>query len=381
MNSLFLIISRSRYLAPAIVFATLNVLFGTWAIYIPSIKSKLGIDEGQLGIAIFFMALGTLGMLVLAPFFIRKMQVGRATALGILGLLLVFVFLFVITTYQGLLITMFFVGLFSGFTDIAMNTLVTKIEKEDSVHIMSSNHGFFSLGGMIGAGIGTLFLPFITNFINYVIILVGLCILINVLLLRNYINIKADQIEDMSFNVKYLIPLLGFSIIGFCIMSAEGAIVDWSALYLEKISKAKLSWIGLGYTAFSATMAIGRFLGDKISLRLGSKSVITYGTIIGTIGFGLVLLVRPIIAIVGFGLVGVGFSVIVPELFRIAGKMTKIDASRGISIIAGSGFAGFLVGPVLLGFLADISSLKLSFFALLMFSVISFVTSLLIKNK
>ncbi|SHJ58610.1 MFS transporter [Aquimarina spongiae] len=380
MNSLFLLCSRSRYLAPAVVFSTINILFGTWAIYIPTIKNKLGIDEGTLGVAIFFMALGTITMLLSAPGIIKKLYVGKATAYGILGLLLVFPLLFVASSFYMLCFVMFFVGIFSGFTDIAMNTLVTEIEKEDGVHIMSANHGFFSLGGMVSAGIGTFFLTSITYPLYHVLVVVGIMIIVNALLVRNYIHIVSKEVEELSFNIRHFIPLFGLILIGFCVMASEGAIVDWSALYLEKVSKAKISWTGFGYTAFSATMALGRFLGDTISTKIGAKRTITLGTLVGGLGFIMVLLVDPIIAIAGFGFVGLGFSVIVPELFRIGGRAENIEASQGVSAIAGSGFVGFLVGPVLLGFLADISSLRLSFLALLLFAVVSFAMSFLIKK-
>ena len=164
-------------------------------------------------------------------------------------------------------------------------------------------------------------------------------------------------------------------------MSTEGAIVDWSALYLEKVSLAKLSWLGLGYTVFSATMALGRFFGDAISKRFGSKSLILGGIFIASLGFVCILLVSPIVALFGFGLVGIGLSVVIPEIFRLAGTFKGLNASLGISFVSGIGFLGFLVGPVLLGFLAELSSLKLSFIALLVFVVISFITALTLKKR
>ena len=163
-------------------------------------------------------------------------------------------------------------------------------------------------------------------------------------------------------------------------MASEGAIVDWSALYLEKVSIAKIGWIGLGYTAFSATMALGRFLGDAISSKFGSRVLILIGSLLGIMGFGLILMVQPIIAIAGFALVGFGLSVIIPELFRLAGKTEGVESSQGISFISGVGFFGFLIGPVLLGFLADVYSLKLSFLALLFFISVSLLLSFKLKK-
>ena len=132
-------------------------------------------------------------------------------------------------------------------------------------------------------------------------------------------------------------------------MASEGAIVDWSALYLKNISLAKASWIGLGFTVFSATMAFGRFVGDGLSIQFGSKVLILVGLILSMIGFVCVLWVQPLIAVFGFGLVGLGLSVIIPELFRLGGKTPHIDASISISFISGVGFFGFLVAIVMVG--------------------------------
>jgi len=371
MNSLKLLFSNPRYFAPALVFASINVLYGTWAIYIPKITATLKIDEGQLGIAIFFMALGTLTMLFVAPLIISTYGVGKVTAFGIFIFLFSFILPFIAVHYYWLCIGMYFVGASSGITDIAMNTLVTEIEKEDKVHIMSVNHGFFSIGGFLGAGIGGFFISKELMPLNHLLVVIAILLFLNILFVKHYINASSKNIEESKFQIKNFKPLMVLVVIGFFVMAAEGAIVDWSALYLEKVSLAKLSWVGLGFTAFSATMAFGRFLGDGISGKFGSKPLIMGGSVLGALGFSCILLIHPIVVIFGFGLVGLGLSVIVPELFRLSGKTTGIESSQGISLIAGSGFVGFLIGPVMLGFLADISSLKLSFFALFGFIIIS----------
>ncbi|MGB5462374.1 MAG: MFS transporter [Aureibaculum sp.] len=379
MKALQLIFSKGKYFAPALVFASINVLFGTWAIYIPRIKSTLQIDEGQLGIAIFFMALGTLTMLFLAPRIIRRFGVGKVTGYGIIFFLFSFIIPFIADQYLWLCAGMYLVGATSGITDIAMNTLVTEIEKEDQIHIMSSNHGFFSIGGFLGAGIGSFFLSDATSPLNHLLVVIGLLLILNMIFLKYYFSSSSKSLEENTFQIANFKPLFILAMIGFFVMASEGAIVDWSALYLENISLAKASWVGLGYTAFSATMAIGRFLGDGISSKFGSKSLIIGGTIIGAIGFGCVLLIQPFIVIIGFSLVGLGLSVIVPELFRLSGKREGIEPSQGISFIAGSGFIGFLIGPVFLGFLADYANLKLSFWALFGFIILALLMSLKLK--
>ena len=381
MKSLGLIVTNGKYFAPAFVFATLNIVFGTWAIYIPAIKSRLGINEGDLGLAIFCMAIGTLIMIVLAPKLINLMGVGKATGYGIFFFLFSFIIPFSASQYVWLCFGMFTVGLFSGFTDVAMNALVSEIEKRDKVHIMSASHGFFSLGGFLGAGIGGLFLTKNILPIYHLLVVISILLLLNLALFRKYLNVSSVPLEDNTFKINLITPLIVLGIIAFFIMATEGAIVDWSALYLEKVSLAKLSWLGLGYTIFSATMALGRFFGDAIGKKLGSKSLILGGVFIASIGFSCILLVYPIIALIGFGLVGTGLSVVVPELYRMAGNFKNLDASIGISFVTGIGFLGFLIGPVLLGFLAEISSLKLSFLALLIFVIVSFFAGLALKKR
>jgi MFS family permease len=380
MKSLKLILTNPRYFAPAFVFASLNIVFGTWAIYIPTIKTKLGIDEGELGFAIFCMALGTLTMIAFAPKIIGSFGVGRTTAIGLFLFLVTFIIPFSVNSYYMLCIGMYIVGAFSGVTDVAMNTLVTEIEKQDTIHIMSANHGFFSLGGFIGAGIGGFFLSETAIPLNHLLIVVSILIILNIVLVKFYYRVSSKINEEYSFQLKNFKPLLVLALIAFFVMASEGAIVDWSALYLEKVSLTKLSWIGLGYTAFSATMALGRFFGDEISGRFGSRALILIGSLLGVFGFGFVLMVQPILAITGFGLVGFGLSVIIPELFRLVGKTKGVESSQGISFISGIGFFGFLIGPVLLGFLADVSSLKLSFLALLSFIAVSLLLALKLKR-
>jgi fucose permease len=275
---------------------------------------------------------------------------------------------------------MYIVGAFSGFTDVAMNTLVTEIEKQDNVHIMSANHGFFSLGGFIGAGVGSFFLSETVIPLHHLLIVVAVLFISNLLIVKFYFRISSNIDEEHSFQFKNFKPLLVLALIAFFVMASEGAIVDWSALYLEKVSLAKFAWIGLGYTAFSATMALGRFFGDEISGRFGSRALILIGSVLGVFGFGFVLMIQPIFAIAGFGLVGLGLSVIIPELFRLGGKTDGVESSQGISFISGVGFFGFLIGPVLLGFLADLYNLKLSFLALLFFIIVSFLLAFRLKK-
>ncbi len=364
MKSLQLILSNPRYLGPACVFASLNLLFGTWAIYIPTIKEGLSIDKSQLGIAIFFLSFGVFTVFPVAAKIINKFGVGKVTWYGILCNCLVALLPLLAPNYYTLMGALYLFGATQGLTDIAMNTLVTEIEKEDKKSFMSAAHGFFSLGGVL-AGLGSFFIISLGNPAIHMGIVMALVLIINLVLYKNYFNIVAAAVEKEPFSLKLFKPLLVIGVVSFIVMGGEGAIIDWSGLFLQEISLAPEALWGAGFLAFSALMTTGRFLGDSMSHRIGSVKMVSFGICIAILGYFAVLSTYTYLAITGFGLVGLGFSVIIPELFRIGGNVKGIDSSQGVSFIAGAGYAGFLSAPPVLGFLAESSSLVTTFIVLL----------------
>jgi len=146
-------------------------------------------------------------------------------------------------------------------------------------------------------------------------------------------------------------------------------------LYLKKIVKVNLAYIGFGYAGFSAAMTVGRFFGDWISKKLGSWQLITTGSLLSLLGFSLVLLPYAATSLAGFTIIGLGFSAIVPEVFRMASKVEGVKTNDGVSVIAATTNIGFLVGPVLLGFLAELRTLHFSFLILGCFVAIAFAIS------
>ncbi|WP_224489658.1 MFS transporter [Robertkochia flava] len=372
MRALKLILTQPEFLGPAWVFASINILIGTWAVYIPVITGRLGISEGALGIALFFFALGTMISIPAAPLISERLGLGKSVITGVLLVCLSFVGPFLAADHVGLSVALFVVGATSGFTDIAMNTLVSELEARRGVQIMSASHGFFSLGGVLGAGLGSLLMGYFRTPLWHILIVSVVVIAINLVLARHYSRITTPPRTSEPFCVKLLHPLLALGLVSFIIMASEGAMVDWSSLYLEKVAKAPTPFlIGMGYTVFSVFMTLGRFFGDEVSHRFGSYTIIICGLLLGTGGYLLILSAYPALAITGFGCVGLGFSVIIPELFRLGGSQKDVDTAKGISFIAGTGYLGFLTGPVILGILAELYSLKLSFLALLAGAIIA----------
>ncbi|MGB5229225.1 MFS transporter [Eudoraea sp.] len=380
MRSLRLILSNPRYFGPAWVFASLNILFGTWAIYIPSVKEDLGINKATLGIAIFFLSLGVFMVFPVASKIINKIGVGKATSIGIILSCIAALFPLIAPGFISLAVALLFFGATNGFTDISMNTLVTEIEKEDKQKFMSASHGFFSLGGVL-AGLGSFLITVIDNRGLHMLLAVLLVLLVNFVFYKQYRNVIAAPIEKDSFSIKNFKPLVLLGVVSFVVMGSEGAIVDWSGLFLKEVSLAPEAIWGAGFLGFQVFMTLGRFLGDSISSRIGSIKIVALGSLISVVGYLLVLTTDMYLAIAGFALTGLGFSVIVPELFRIGGNVKGVESSQGVAFIAGTGYSGFLVGPVILGFIAEQFSLSLSFTTLMICSIAVLGATFLLKKK
>lgn len=384
MNALQLIFSRLRYFAPAWVFASLNILVGTWVLYIPYVKQKLGLDDGQVGIALFCFALGTLSMIPASSSIIGRAGLGRATLAGIVVLSMAFLLPLSVGSYPLLCAALYVCGLFCCLTDIAMNALVSEVEQEDEVHFMSASHGFFSLGGVIGGGIGSLVITWFELPLAHMAWVMAGVILANLLVAKAYLGMPGKKIErqENPFRIGLLEPLLGLTVIAFLIMGSEGAIEHWSKLYLQDVVLiASERTTGLGFVLFSATMTLGRFFGDAVSRRYGPTNIIIGGCLISMAGFVSILVAELTPALIGFALVGLGFSVVIPELFRLAGKTEGVSSAEGISFVAGFGYVGFLISPAFLGFLSKVDSLKLSFTALLAAAALALVVTVFQKRR
>lgn len=386
MNSLKLILSDLKYFSVVWVFSSLNILMGSWVLYIPYIKNKLSINDSELGFALFSYALGILLFLPFVPLLNKKIGTGKLTNLGIIFFSILFILPILSSNYIFLCISLFLVGIFSGITDISMNALVSEIEKNESKRFMSAAHGFFSLGGVLGGVVGSIFIFFSVNATLHLLIVISIILLSNLILRKNYINIiesKENNLKERKgFELKKLSPLIGLAFIAFAMMCSEGAIENWSNLYLLEIVKiSNENLAGLGFVVFSIFMTTGRFLGDMLSNKLGSKSILIYGSLVAILAYFLILSTIFELSIFGFGLLGIGLSVLIPEIYRISGKTKGLSSSAAISFVSGIGFTGFLIGPVLLGFISNYSSLRISFVFLLILVFVAFLYSLFLKKS
>ena len=359
--SLSQFIRTHRLLATGAVFWINAFLFGLWVTRLPEVKDNLELTESTLGLALFFIPLGALAAMRFISQLVNRLGAGRVTLNSVLLYGPVMILPFLATTGWQLGIALFVVGTVMGTMDIAMNAVAAAIEEEKGEVIMPSCHGFWSLGAMCGAGFGSLMLAFGMNALLQAALATLILFCLYFFFLKNHLRKSPAEDQHEEGWVWPDKALLGLTFIGFCAFQGEGAVADWSAIFLRDVASALDYQIGLGYAGFSLSMTLGRLNGNGIVARWGAKGVMPIAFAISLLGLLLVLPGKPWLAIAGYTISGIGFSLIIPIVFSEAARAPGVSPSQGIAAVAGIGYLGFLVGPVIMGGIAELINLRAGF--------------------
>ena len=366
--------------AIGLVFMTVSILFGSWVTRIPDMKSNLNLNEGTLGLSLLGMSIGALIMMPFSAWIMSKVGTGKTMFFGIIIATLTMALPAFATSFWTLVMFLFVAGLFHGLTDVAMNAAAATIEQSQRIRILSTCHGMFSLGGMFGAILGSLLAGYGVSVQIHLMSLSIIMVIVILLISKSLLNVEDAEIEEGKLFVVPSGALIGLAIVGFIIMMGEGAIADWSAIFIKDYLNGTAAVAGLGFAGFSLTMAFGRFIGDSIIPKYGSRNIIQVGSALGVIGLALVIFIPNIyVAILGFAIVGLGFSCVVPILFSAAAKVPGIASGTGIAAVTTSGIFGFLIGPPSIGFIANELGLTLALGCVMILAGLAVVLSSQIK--
>lgn len=346
---------KSRF-SIGILFFICGLNFATWATRIPDFKSSLQLTDAELGTVLMGLPIGSLVSLPIAGWLLTKYASRWITLMAVVMYVVVIPSLGILSSALSLFIGLFFFGMAGDIMNIAMNTQVVSLEAKMNKIIMSSFHAIFSIGLLAGAFLGGIlekekFTP-IEHF--------SFIALSNIILIpfsfRNLLKDKPIQDDTKSissiFNLgPYLITL---SFIAFCGMLCEGAMADWISLYFKEYKPDSPFPITIGFSFFAAAMVLGRFIGDKISLKYGVSTILVLNGILISLGMLLTLLFPFIyLKIAGCFITGIGISTIVPLIYSQAGNQKEIMPSIAIAGVSTIAYIGFLLGPVLIGYLSD----------------------------
>ena len=340
-----------------------GALMATWVSRIPAIQTKFSLSEGQLGLLLLGLSVGVLFALSLASGLIARFGSHTVTVAGAIAICLLVPFAALAPHPLVLWLALFLFGGAMSTMDVAMNDQAVLVERRTKRPLMSSFHASFSIGALAGAliGAGMASIPTITPLLHFSIVAATFAI---VILLAKPHLIQVEQKRQQKaatfrFPNRLLWPL---GAVAFSCAIAEGAMADWSAVYLAQVIETTASFAALGYAAFSLTMTIGRLLGDWLTTHWSPASLIRAGGLIATMGFlAAILTAEPWVVLIGFAAIGIGLANIIPLAFSAAGNYPDISPSAGIAGVATIGYAGFLAGPPLIGLIAEATSLRIGF--------------------
>ena len=354
-------VPRVARLAVAVYFFLTGATFASWATRIPAVQTKLGLSPGELGVALLGTAAGELVSMNLAGYLAARFGSRSVTILASVCLSGMLPILALAPTLLVLVATLVLFGASFGSVNVAMNTQGVVVERRYDRSIFSSFHACYSIGGLTGALVGGLVAAHDIAPLPHFLGVAFLGIILTLSVARFLLPARADA---QGTGVAFARPtrtLLTLGLVAFCVVLGEGAMADWSAVYLNTILRAGVGLAATGYAAFSIVMAVGRGLGDRLTNRFGPGMMVRLGGLVAAAGLTLALVVNWVpLALVGFGLVGAGFSVIFPLTLSAAGRTSKQVSGTAIATVATCGYVGFLVGPAVIGFAADALSLRLA---------------------
>lgn len=370
-------------IATAAYFFIFGFMVASWIAHIPTIKSRLGISSGQLGMALLGIAIGSLismyviGMLTQRWGSRKLMVAGSLLGSALMGMPAL------MPDYRLLLACFVTLGIANGCWVVAMNAQAIAVERRLGRFIMSSLHAMYSIGGLAGSLFALLMLSAGVSPGAHSLTAAAMCLTLALGVKRFLLS---DRLESeyrpgkSHFSAQGGLLLLGM--LTFVTLMTEGAIADWSALYLHQQIGLKSATASLGYAGFSLAMAAGRLAGDRIVLAFGRGSLLRAGGTLAALGFTMVVMFdHYLTAVSGFICVGLGISNVIPLLYGTAGNMKNVRPGIGIATVSALGHLGFLVGPPAIGFLADWTGLAFALGIFILFMILVAVMGKWVENQ
>ncbi|MBC7462524.1 MAG: MFS transporter, partial [Thermoleophilia bacterium] len=355
-----------------VTFFVFGALVVTWVSRLPLIKEELGLEAARLSIALLGVPLG----LVLAMRFVaaliartssRHVAIVALIAVSAAGVLPALAW-----NLASLTIILVLLGAAYGTLDIALNTQAAAIERIEGRPRMSRIHGMYSLGMLLGAGLGSIAAHIDLDPAWHFAIVGAVLGIIAVIAARGLLGAEqADRAVDLDSDAEPVAAHTGsvlrhprvvlVGVIAFCCLFVEGAVDDWSGIYLHEDQGSSLAFAPLAAAAAGLGMSIGRFRGDAQIARIGRRAAVRLGALIGGVGMLLAVIVNePWMAVLGYGVLGYGIAVIVPIAFTLAGNIEGVAPALGISRVTTLGYAGLFAGPPIIGLVSHVLDLGLA---------------------
>lgn len=375
----------ARWRAVVAAFVLNGLLFGAWASRVPAFKSGFELSAGTLGLLLLALAGGAIVSFPLAGMLSERIGTERLTVRCAWAYAPALVLLALAPSNVFLAFALFIFGALHGAMDVAMNGWAARVEAQMNRPTMSIFHAMFSLGAGVGAASGFVaaslgFVP-ILHFL-LVAIIGGATALWVMIPLQNRARPAPTSTGSQPLTAMPSKSLLLVGIIAFSISMGEGAMADWSAVFLSSVVNVSEAQAALGYAAFSTMMVLTRLAGGGIVHRLGPVATTRISGLIAFIGLSIVIYAEILaLSLVGFALIGVGYAVVMPLVFSRAANDPDTRPGPAIASVATLGYGGMLLGPPVVGFVAQVSSLQMSFAALGVLAMLAVVLAACLRVR
>lgn len=382
---MYFLFPAQRYyrIAVSVFYFIQGFTFSSWASRIPDIKSKLQLSDAGFGAVLFTLPIGQLTAMAISSYLVSHFGSKRTLTLGATLYPAALVLLGIVSSVWQLVAGLFLFAMFANLSNISVNTQGIGIERLYRRSIMASFHGIWSLAGFTGGLVSTFMVAEnIGTFKHFCIIYaVTLTLMLSA---RSFLMPRDEKRPEKQKTRIFVKPdklIVTIGLIAFGSLICEGMMVDWSGLYFVKIIHPPKELIRLGFIAYMCTMASGRFAADWMVTRFGIIRILQFSGVTITVGLLIAVIIPHLItATLGFLLVGLGTSSVVPLCFSLAGKSKVMLPGVAIATVSSIGFLGFLIGPPTIGFLAQISSLRLSFMVIAFIGLLTTVMARRLKH-
>jgi len=365
--------TRAARGAVTAIFLLNGLIIGSWAARIPAIKERLDLGEAKLGLALGLVALGALVAMPVSGWMSARGGSRRTTRLAFIWCCLALPLPALAPAYALLLPAALLLGAGNGSLDVAMNAHGVAVERRHESPILSSFHAAFSCGALLGAGSSALAASADLDVRWHLLGVAAVALIVGLVACRALLPADADHAGEDAGPLLAWPPraLWAVGAIGFCALVCEGATADWSAVYVKESLGAQAGVAALAFAAFSATMTLGRLLGDRLTTAWGAEALVRRGGVLSAGALAAALLIgHPVAAIAGFALLGIGLATMVPVVFRAASEVDGVAPGVGIAAASTLGYFGFLIAPPIIGGVAELTSLPVALGLLVLLGLI-----------